>query len=137
MEICAERVDRRASPPAHSHRTQRHFFDVAEKKQKGGLSLDTREAVLKGGDTGPARVAGEQEKSLLIEAARRTNHDIDTGKLPGPYSAFILPRPAPTKSSIAGPAVLSDRLRVRTIRAWLSPGTPTMRFGARFASRIS
>ncbi len=46
------------------------------KKQKGGLSLDTRESVLKGGDTGPALVAGNPEKSLLIEAVRYTNHDL-------------------------------------------------------------
>jgi cytochrome c553 len=48
----------------------------AEKKQKGGLSLDTRGAVLKGGDTGPALVAGDPEKSLLIEAVRYKNHDM-------------------------------------------------------------
>ena len=48
----------------------------AEKKQKGGLSLDTRDAVLKGGDTGPALVAGDPEKSLLIEAVRYKNHDL-------------------------------------------------------------
>ena len=48
----------------------------AEKKQKGGLSLDTREAMLKGGDTGPALVAGNPDKSLLIEAVRYANHDM-------------------------------------------------------------
>ena len=48
----------------------------AGKKQKGGLSLDTRDAVLKGGDTGPALVAGNLDKSLLIEAVRYTNHDM-------------------------------------------------------------
>ena len=48
----------------------------AEKKQKGGLSLDTRESTLKGGDTGPALVAGDPEKSLLIEAVRYKNHDL-------------------------------------------------------------
>ena len=48
----------------------------AEKKTKGGLALDTREATLKGGDTGPALVAGDPEKSLLIEAVRYANHDL-------------------------------------------------------------
>ena len=48
----------------------------AEKKQKGGLSLDTRAATLKGGDTGPALIAGDTEKSLLIEAVRYKNHDL-------------------------------------------------------------
>jgi cytochrome c553 len=48
----------------------------AEKKQKGGLALDTREATLKGGDTGPGLVAGDPAKSLLIEAVRYGNHDL-------------------------------------------------------------
>lgn len=47
-----------------------------EKKIKGGLALDTREATLKGGDTGPALKAGDPEKSLLIEAVRYANHDL-------------------------------------------------------------
>jgi len=47
-----------------------------EKKTKGGLSLDSRESTLKGGDTGPALVAGDPEKSLLIEAVRYKNHDL-------------------------------------------------------------
>ncbi len=41
-------------------------------KQEGSLRLDTREAALKGGDTGPAFVANEPEKSLLIAAIRQT-----------------------------------------------------------------
>jgi len=39
-----------------------------DKKQKGGLRLDSREAALKGGDTGPAFIAKEPEKSLLVTA---------------------------------------------------------------------
>ncbi len=38
----------------------------------GGLRLDSHEAVLKGGDSGPAIVPGDPEKSLLIAAVRRT-----------------------------------------------------------------
>lgn len=36
-------------------------------KKKGGLLLNSREALLKGGDTGPAIVSGDGAKSLLIE----------------------------------------------------------------------
>src|SRR5437016_13449467 len=43
------------------------------KKQKGGLLLDSRAAILEGGDTGPAIVPGQPEKSLLIEAVRQSN----------------------------------------------------------------
>ncbi|HEX5270222.1 MAG TPA: PSD1 and planctomycete cytochrome C domain-containing protein [Gemmataceae bacterium] len=39
-------------------------------KSKGGLALDTRAAVLKGGDTGAAVVPGNAEKSLLLAAIR-------------------------------------------------------------------
>src|SRR5262249_28749511 len=42
------------------------------KQQRGGLRLDSGDAVLKGGDTGPAVVAGQPEKSLLIQAVRRS-----------------------------------------------------------------
>jgi hypothetical protein len=37
-------------------------------KLKGGLHVDTREGLLKGGDTGPSIVPGDPEKSLLIRA---------------------------------------------------------------------
>jgi hypothetical protein len=45
-------------------------------KVKGGLRLDTREAVLAGGNTGPAVVPGNPDKSLLIQAVRYTNPDL-------------------------------------------------------------
>jgi hypothetical protein len=38
--------------------------------------LDSREGILKGGETGPAVVPGHPEKSLLIEAVRYTNQDM-------------------------------------------------------------
>src|SRR2546423_205371 len=38
------------------------------KKRKGGLLLDSRAGMLKGGDTGPAIVPGDPAKSLLIQA---------------------------------------------------------------------
>jgi uncharacterized protein DUF1553/uncharacterized protein DUF1549/cytochrome c len=39
-------------------------------KLKGGLLLDTRPALFKGGDSGPALVSGDPEKSLLVKAIR-------------------------------------------------------------------
>lgn len=45
------------------------------KKLKANLYLDTREGLLKGGDTGVAIVLGEPEKSRLIEAVRYGNPD--------------------------------------------------------------
>jgi mono/diheme cytochrome c family protein len=48
-------------------------FNCHMSTQMGGLRLDTREGMLKGGKTGPAIVPGDPEKSLLIAAVRRTN----------------------------------------------------------------
>ena len=49
---------------------------AAAKKSKGGLTLDTRDGLLKGGETGPALVPGAPEKSKLIEAVRYKNRDL-------------------------------------------------------------
>jgi len=51
----------------HSHEAE---------KVKGGFLLDNREALVKGGDTGPAIVPGESEKSLLIKAVRYTDENL-------------------------------------------------------------
>ena len=46
-----------------------HSAEAADKKKlKGGLRLDSRDGLLKGGDTGPAIVPGDPKKSLLIKA---------------------------------------------------------------------
>src|SRR5688500_3827549 len=39
----------------------------AQKKHRGGLRLDSREAVLQGGDSGPAAEAGKGSASLLVQ----------------------------------------------------------------------
>ncbi|HUR46951.1 MAG TPA: DUF1549 domain-containing protein, partial [Candidatus Saccharimonadales bacterium] len=45
------------------------------KKLKGGLYLDNREELMKGGETGVAVVLGEPDKSRLIEAVKWTDPD--------------------------------------------------------------
>ncbi len=45
-------------------------------KSKGSLHLDTKDSVLKGGDSGPALVPGDPEKSLLIKAVRYADKDL-------------------------------------------------------------
>jgi len=54
---------------------KRCFECHADKKQKGGLRVDHIGYLKSGGDTGPAVVPGEPEKSPLIEAIRHTNDD--------------------------------------------------------------
>ncbi len=76
-------------------------------KLKGNLILDTREAMLKGGASGPAIVPGDPDKSLLITAIRHTDADLKMPdqKLPDAVIAdFVawVKRGAPAP---AGPAV--------------------------------
>ena len=53
-------------------------------KQEGGLRLDSREAILSGGDSGPAVVVGNPQESLLVEALHHQSFEMPpTGKLPG------------------------------------------------------
>src|SRR5258706_1545709 len=46
-------------------------------KVKADLYLDSREGLLKGGESGPAVVPGDPEKSLLIHAIRHGDDDLD------------------------------------------------------------
>jgi hypothetical protein len=48
----------------------------AEKGPKGGLLLDSKEGLLKGGDSGPAIVPEHPDKSLLIKAIRYTDENL-------------------------------------------------------------
>src|SRR5262245_50601966 len=63
-----------------------------EKKQQGGLRLDSRETALEGGVNGPAIVPGKVDESLMIQAVRRS------GKLKMPPEK---PLPAPAVATLA------------------------------------
>src|SRR5437899_9417434 len=71
-------------------------------KLKGGLLLDSRDGVLKGGETGPAIIPGEPEKSLLIKAVRYTDKELQM----------------PPKDK-----KLSDR-QIADLRIWIQMGVP-------------
>ncbi|MEY2427191.1 MAG: hypothetical protein QOJ40_76 [Verrucomicrobiota bacterium] len=108
-------------------------------KLKGGLRLDTPEALLKGGDSGPAIVAGDPETSLLIKAVRYLDPDLQmppkNKKLPAEQIASLeawvkmgapMPRPAAT-----GPRPLTDITEAR-VRHWAfqpitKPGPPAVK----------
>ena len=85
----------------------------AEKKQKGGLLLDTKEAVLKGGDTGPALEAGDPAKSLLIAAVKWTKKDLQM----------------PPKEQ------LSEE-QIADLEAWIKAGASDPRSGPRTLTKI-
>ncbi len=62
------------------------------KKQSSNLRLDSREAALKGGDSGPSVVPAKPEESLLIQAVAQTHEELKmppSGKLPEPSVAII------------------------------------------------
>ena len=62
------------------------------KKQSSNLRLDSREAALKGGDSGPSVVPAKPEESLLIQAVAQTHQELKMppgGKLPEPSVAII------------------------------------------------
>lgn len=77
-------------------------------KVKGGLLLDSRAGWLKGGDSGPALVPGDPDRSLLIKAVRYTDKDL---KMP----------PKDKK--------LSDA-QVEHLETWVKIGAPDPRVGA-------
>ena len=60
---------------------------------KGGLRLDTRDGLLKGGDSGPAIVPGNPDSSLLIRAVRYRDRNLqmppDDKKLPAAQIADL------------------------------------------------
>ena len=74
-------------------------------KVKAGLWLDTREGILKGGETGPAVVPGDLEKSLLIKAVRYTDPDLQM----------------PPKDKKLSDAQIAD------LEAWVKMGAPDPR----------
>ena len=49
---------------------------TASEKIKGGLLLDSSEAMIKGGDTGPALIPGRAAESLLIKAVRYSDPEL-------------------------------------------------------------
>ena len=63
---------------------QCHSAEAAgQKKLKGGLQLDTRDAARQGGDSGPAVVPGKPDESLLVNALRHEDFEMPPkGKLP-------------------------------------------------------
>ena len=62
-------------------------YDCHTDQRNGGLRVDSREALLKGGRTGPAIVPGDPDNSLLIQAVRQT-HD----RLKMPKGGRLAPR---------------------------------------------
>jgi len=84
-------------------------------KLKGSLSLETRDGWARGGDTGPAVVPGDPEKSLLIKAVRYTDEDLQM----------------PPKGQKLSAAKITD------LEAWVKMGAPDPRTGIALAANQS
>ena len=77
-EFAPEHLDffeKKIRPVLNEHCYKCH--SVSSKKLKASLYLDSRTGILKGGDTGPALVPGDPEKSLLIEVIRYEDTDME------------------------------------------------------------
>src|SRR5688572_31580754 len=73
-----EFFEKKVTPVLVEHCYKCHSAEAEQnKKLKGGLYLDTRAGTLKGGESEkPAVVPGDAEASLLIEAVRWKNEDL-------------------------------------------------------------
>src|SRR5262249_20913404 len=72
----ADFFEARGRPILAANRYDRHSDE-----HMGGLRLDSREAILKGGNSGqPAVVPGDPDKSLLIQAVRQTSEKLKMPK---------------------------------------------------------
>ena len=87
-----------------------------EQKQEAKLRLDSREALLAGGDSGPALVPGDPEKSLLIQAVRDTDKDLQMPPEEKLTAAHIADLEALATTG-AGAALVATALHSKTIEA--------------------
>ena len=69
-----EFFEKRIRPILATHCYECH--SMQSKKRKGGLWLDTRDSLMKGGESGPALVPGDPDRSLLIRAVRHVDKDL-------------------------------------------------------------
>ncbi len=73
--------EKKIRPVLVEHCYECHSADA--KNLKGGLRLDTRDGVLRGGDTGAAVVAGKPNEGLLLKALRYEDFEMPpSGRLP-------------------------------------------------------
>ena len=118
---------------------------AAGKKVKGGLRLDSRAAILKGGELGPAVIVDRPEESLLLQAIRYEELEMPPGgKLPageqsiltrwvqeglpwGTQPAAGSPAPAPTASGPASARSIAAARREWSHQPVLHPAVPTVK----------
>lgn len=104
-----EFFEKRIRPVLIDHCYKCH--SAKSEKLKANLLLDSRQGAIQGGDTGPAVVPGNPEKSLLIEAIKYANDDMKMPpktKLPANVVADMVKwvqmgAPWPSETNVASP----------------------------------
>ncbi len=107
------------------------------KKQSGGLRLDSRESLLKGGDSGPAAVAANPDASLLIQAVAHTHPELKmppSGKLSEPSIALLrqwvtlgVPWSPSAPTQAAGASIAAESAVHWAFQPVRRPATPAVR----------
>ncbi len=117
----------------------------AGEKVKGGLRLDSRAAILKGGELGPAVFVDRPEESLLLQAIRYEELEMPPGgKLPvaeqsiltrwvkeglpwGTQPAAVSPAPASVQSGPASARSIAAARREWSHQPVMRPAVPTVK----------
>lgn len=98
---------------------------LSAEKNQGGLLLDSRAAILKGGDSGEAIVPGKPHGSLLIGAVKYEDYEMPPkGQLPEDQIAILekwveMGAPWPSESANAGLALEEFDLEARRKEHWV------------------
>ena len=119
-----------------------HCFTChGERKQWGGLRLDSRDAVLKGGDSGAAINVGSLKKSILIERLREADKDLRMPKGSQLTDRQIATLVRWVEMGAPFPATLKPKRRLRDPNHWsfrplIEPPVPAVSNAAWPQSRI-
>ncbi len=109
--LTAEQVKALPPPPSHQVDFKTEIQPIFEAscirchgrgRERGGLRIDTRESLLKGGDSGPAAVPGQSAQSYLIALVAGTDPD------------EVMPKKG-TKLTVE---------QIGVLRAWIDQGLP-------------
>jgi hypothetical protein len=112
---------------------------VRDAKRKGGLLLDSREGILKGGDSGAAAVPGDPDRSLLLRALSYADElkMPPKGKLPPAAVEDLrswirrgLPWPATEKAAKTEVANAGPRVPPWSFQPLRKPAVPAVKDGA-------
>jgi hypothetical protein len=102
------------------------------RKVSNGLRLDSREALLKGGDSGPAVIPGDPDRSLLIQAVQYTHADVKMPpgrRLPGAVVADLaawVKQGAPwPRSAVASAVAAEEHWAFQPVKRVHPPPDPT------------